>query len=136
MRTSATCGRQSDNCERSSDAEGSGENKIRAADICEADSRGLHEDQGVGQVFGGAGSPGGRTDVWQDQKLLSFDPIYTTIVKAFPQGPGSLRYSANFHYADLTKAVNDELTPYFKQEASLADATTKAVQTGNAILSQ
>jgi multiple sugar transport system substrate-binding protein len=93
------------------------------------------KDQGVGQVFGGAGSPGGRTDVWQDAKLLSFDPIYTTIVKAYPQGPGSLRYSANFHYADLTKAINDELTPYFKQQASLADATTKAVQSGNAILS-
>ena len=91
---------------------------------------------GVEQVFGGAGSPGGRIDVWQDAKLLSFDPIYTTIVRAFPQGAGSLRYSANFHYADLTTAVNKELEAYFRNQTGLADATSKAVQAGNAILNQ
>src|SRR5262249_9045534 len=30
------------------------------------------KDQGVGQVFGGAGSPGGRPDVWNDPKPASF----------------------------------------------------------------
>lgn len=91
---------------------------------------------GVEQVFGGAGSPGGRTDVWTDPKLLSFDPIYSTIVKAFPQGAGSLRLAANHRYADTTKAVNDELTKYFKNEAGLGDATSKAAAAGNAVLAQ
>lgn len=91
---------------------------------------------GVEQVFGGAGSPGGRTDVWQDPKLLAFDPIYATTVKAFPQGAGSLRLAANNRYADVTKAVNDELTRYMKQEAGLADATAKAAAAGNAVLGQ
>ncbi|MGI8423699.1 MAG: ABC transporter substrate-binding protein [Chloroflexota bacterium] len=91
---------------------------------------------GVEQVFGGAGSPGGRTDVWTDPKLLSFNPIYSNIVKAFPQGAGSLRYSANFRYAPLTTAVNKELEAYFRNQTGLADATSKAVQAGNAELNR
>jgi hypothetical protein len=89
----------------------------------------------VEQVFGGAGSPGGRTDVWNDQKLLGFDPIYATTIKAFPQGAGSLRLAANNRYADATKAVNDELTKYFKNEAGLADATSQAAAAANVVLS-
>ncbi|HEX2036184.1 MAG TPA: extracellular solute-binding protein, partial [Chloroflexota bacterium] len=63
---------------------------------------------GVEQVFGGAGSPGARTDVWQDPRLLSFDPIYGTIVKAYAQGAGPLRLPANNRYTDLLKATTDE----------------------------
>ena len=49
-----------------------------------------NKDNGVEQVFGGAGSPGGRTDVWNDPKLLKErDPIYSTVIKAYPQGAGS-----------------------------------------------
>jgi ABC-type glycerol-3-phosphate transport system substrate-binding protein len=91
---------------------------------------------GVEQVFGGAGSPGARTDVWQDAKLLSFDPIYSTIAKAFPQGPGALRLPANNRYVDLLKATTDELTPLFRGQTGVQDATGKAVAACNAILSQ
>ena len=94
------------------------------------------KDQGVGQVFGGAGSPGGRTDVWNDPKLLAFDPIYSNTVKAYPQGAGSLRLPANYKRTDWLKAVNDELANFWKSNASVADATTKAVAAGNAVLSQ
>ena len=61
------------------------------------------KDNGVEQVFGGAGSPGGRVDVWDDAKLLAFDPIYTTILKAYPQGAGPLRLPANNRYVDLLR---------------------------------
>ncbi len=37
---------------------------------------------------------------------------------------------------DLTKVVNDELTKYFRGEAGIGDATTKAVQAGNVALTQ
>ena len=94
------------------------------------------KDQGVGQVFGGAGSPGGRTDVWNDAKLLAFDPIYSNTIKAFPQGAGSLRLPANFKRTDLLKAVNDNLATFWKGQASVTEATSKAVQAANAILSQ
>jgi ABC-type glycerol-3-phosphate transport system substrate-binding protein len=89
---------------------------------------------GVEQVFGGAGSPGGRTDVWNDPKLLSFDPIYSTIVKAYPQGAGQLRLPANNRYTDLLKATTDELTPLFKGQTGVQDATAKAVAACNAVL--
>jgi ABC-type glycerol-3-phosphate transport system substrate-binding protein len=89
-----------------------------------------------GVLTGGAGSPGGRTDVWNDPRFLAFDPIYATIIKAYPNGAGSLRLPANNRYTDLVKVVNDELTPYFRGTAGLADATSKAVQAGNAVLSQ
>lgn len=91
---------------------------------------------GIEQDFGGAGSPGGRTDVWNDPKLLKYDPIYAATLKAFPQGAGSLRLAANHRYADTTKAVNEELTKYLKNEAGLADATSKAAAAGNVILGQ
>jgi multiple sugar transport system substrate-binding protein len=91
---------------------------------------------GVEQVFGGAGSPGGRVDSWNDPKLLAFDPVYSNIVKAFPQGAGSLRYSANARYAEVTTAVNKELEAYFRQQVSVADATSQAVQAGNVLLNQ
>ncbi|MBU6287160.1 MAG: hypothetical protein ACKO2D_08645 [Chloroflexota bacterium] len=94
-----------------------------------------NKDNGVEQVFGGAGSPGGRTDVWNDPKLLKErDPIYSTVIKAYPQGAGSLRLPANFKSGQINKAVNDELTPYFQNKASLKDAVSKAVQQATELL--
>jgi ABC-type glycerol-3-phosphate transport system substrate-binding protein len=96
-----------------------------------------NQENGVEQVFGGAGSPGGRTDVWNDNRLLKErDPIYSTIIKAHPQGAGSLRLAANFHYAQVIKVANDELTNFFKGQASVQDATSKAVQAANQELSR
>jgi len=95
------------------------------------------KDNGVEQVFGGAGSPGGRTDAWNDPKLLKErDPIYQTIIKAFPQGAGSLRLAANNRYSFVVKAVNDELTPFFKGQTSVQDASSKAAQAANTELSR
>jgi ABC-type glycerol-3-phosphate transport system substrate-binding protein len=94
-----------------------------------------NKDNGVEQVFGGAGSPGGRTDVWNDSRLLKErDPIYATVVKAYPQGAGSLRLPANFKSGQVNKAVNDELIPYFQNKSSLKDAVTKAVQQATELL--
>jgi hypothetical protein len=99
------------------------------------------------QILAAAGTPpdgswlavvadgsGGRTDVWTDPRLLAFDPIYSTIVKAYPQGAGSLRQPANFRRTDLLKAVNEELAAYWKGQVSVQDATSKAVQAGNTVL--
>jgi len=95
------------------------------------------KDNGVEQVFGGAGSPGGRTDVWNDAKLLKErDPIYQNIVKAFPNGAGTLRTAANNRYPAVVKAVNDELANYFKGNTSVQDASTKAAQAANAELAK
>ena len=94
-----------------------------------------NKDNGVEQVFGGAGSPGGRTDVWNDPKLLKErDPIYTNIIKAFPQGAGTLRLPANYKLGQVNTAVNTELKNYFDNKSSLADAVSKALQAGNELL--
>jgi multiple sugar transport system substrate-binding protein len=95
------------------------------------------KDNGIEQVFGGAGSPGGRTDVWNDAKLLKErDPIYATIIKAFPQGAGSLRTAANNRYPAVVKAVNDELNKFFRGEINVQDAMKNATNAGNVELSR
>jgi hypothetical protein len=93
------------------------------------------KENGVAQVFGGAGSPGGRTDCWTDPKLAAVDPIYGNMVKVFPQGAGSIRWPANNHRVDLVKAIDDALGKYFHGQTSLNEATSKAVEDANAVLS-
>jgi ABC-type glycerol-3-phosphate transport system substrate-binding protein len=95
-----------------------------------------NQDNGVEQVFGGAGSPGGRVDVWDDPRLLSFDPIYSTILRAYPQGAGALRLPANNRYVDMLAATTNELTPYFRGEIGLDAAITRATNATNQVLSQ
>ena len=75
--------------------------------------------------------------MWGDNKLLKErDPIYGTIIKTFPQGPGSLRTAANFRYTAMLKEVNDVVNAYMKGQMSVADAMSRAVQAGNVVLSQ
>jgi multiple sugar transport system substrate-binding protein len=94
-----------------------------------------NKENGIAQVFGGAGSPGGRIDSWTDARLLALDPIYSTMVKVYPQGAGSITWPANNRGLEFVKAIDDNLTPYFRGQASLAEATTKATQAANAVLS-
>ena len=94
-----------------------------------------NKENGVAQVFGGAGSPGGRIECWTDPKLAAVDPIYANMVKVFPNGAGSIRWPANNHRVDLVKAIDDNLVKYFKGQVSLNEATTKAAQDANAFIS-
>jgi ABC-type glycerol-3-phosphate transport system substrate-binding protein len=92
------------------------------------------QENGVAQVFGGAGSPGGRVDSWVDPRLLALDPIYSTMVKVFPRGAGSITWPANNRRLEFVKAIDENLSRYFRGQASLAEATTKATQDANAVL--
>ena len=56
------------------------------------------------------------------------------MVKVYPQGAGSITWPANNRRLDFIKAVDDNLARYFKGEAGLAEATTKATQDANAAL--
>ncbi len=89
----------------------------------------------LGVTEGGAGSPGGRTDVWNDPRFLAFDPIYATIIRAYPQGAGSMRLPANHRRNDLIKVVNEEIGELYRGNASVTEATSRAVQRANAVLS-
>jgi len=94
-----------------------------------------NKENGVAQVFGGAGSPGGRPDCWTDSKLAALDPIYANMVKVYPQGAGPITWPANNRRTEFVKAIDDNLARYFRGQASLAEATTKATQDANAALS-
>jgi multiple sugar transport system substrate-binding protein len=88
----------------------------------------------AGVLTGGAGSPGGRTDVWNDPRFLAFDPIYATIIKAYPQGAGSMRLPANRQRTELLRVVNEEIAELYRGNASVTEATAKAVQRANTVL--
>jgi ABC-type glycerol-3-phosphate transport system substrate-binding protein len=94
------------------------------------------QENGVEQVFGGAGSPGGRMDVWSDPRLLTLDPIYGAMAQTFPRGPGSLRLPANHRYGELLAAVNTAVRPYFAGQLGLQDAAQQAVRAGHAVIQQ
>jgi multiple sugar transport system substrate-binding protein len=63
------------------------------------------KEDGVEHVFGGAGSPGTRDDVWDDPKLNEFNHIYGTIRAAYPEGPAPWLFPAN----DRTSEFNDAM---------------------------
>jgi len=63
------------------------------------------KEDGVEHVFGGAGSPGTRDDVWDDPKLNEFNHIYGTIRAAFPEGPRPWLFPANAR----TQEFNDTM---------------------------
>ena len=63
------------------------------------------KEDGVEHVFGGAGSPGTRDDVWDDPKLNEFNHIYGTIRKAFPEGPKPWLFPANARTAEFNDAL-------------------------------
>ena len=74
----------------------------------------------------GPAAPAGRADSWVDPRLLALDPIYATMVKVFPRGAGSITWPANNRRLEFVKAIDENLTRYFRGQASLAEATTKA----------
>jgi ABC-type glycerol-3-phosphate transport system substrate-binding protein len=90
-------------------------------------------DNGVLQVTGGAGSPGARRDVWEDPRLLSWDPVYALMQKTFGQ-PATLHYPANFTFPEVRKVAEDGLAPLWANAASVGDATAAIVREADAIL--
>lgn len=67
------------------------------------------KEDGVEHVFGGAGSPGTRDDVWDDPKLNEFNHIYGTIRKAFPEGPKPWLFPANARTEEFNSALVNNL---------------------------
>lgn len=67
------------------------------------------KEDGVEHVFGGAGSPGTRDDVWDDEKLNGFNHIYGDIRKAYPEGPAVWRFPANARTAEFHDVLLNNL---------------------------
>ena len=93
------------------------------------------KDSGIEQVYGGGGSPGARTDVWNDPKLLSLNPIFGTMVKVFGQ-PGPFHAPHNTRTDEINKAVDAALKPLWDGQMSARDAARAAAEATNVILAQ
>ncbi|CAA9257660.1 MAG: hypothetical protein AVDCRST_MAG77-2415 [uncultured Chloroflexi bacterium] len=92
-----------------------------------------NRDNGVLQVTGGAGSPGARRDVWEDSRLLSFDPIYSLMQKTVGQ-PGPLHYPWNYTFPDVVKAATERLADLWSNKSSVNDAAASAAREVNTVL--
>jgi ABC-type glycerol-3-phosphate transport system substrate-binding protein len=90
-------------------------------------------DNGVLQVTGGAGSPGARRDVWEDSRLLGWDPVYALMQRSFGQ-PAPLHYPANFTFPEVRKVAEDALASFWANAASVGDATAAIVREADEIL--
>lgn len=63
----------------------------------------------IEHVFGGAGSPGGRTDAWTSDRLAEISPIYKIIAETFPDGPAPWYRPANGRTSEFIDTMNNNL---------------------------
>ena len=66
-------------------------------------------EDGVEHVFGGAGSPGGRMDVWASDRLAELSPIFKTVAETFPDGPSAWHRPANARTSEFIDTMNNNL---------------------------
>jgi multiple sugar transport system substrate-binding protein len=92
-------------------------------------------ESGVEQVFGGGGSPGARTDVWNDPRLLALHPLFSTTVKVYGQ-PGPFNAPHNTRTDEVFKAVDAALQPLWAGQTAVPDAARAARTAVDQILSQ
>lgn len=70
-------------------------------------------EDGVEHVYGGAGSPGGRTDVWESERLNALHPIYAITAKHYPEGPKGWYRPANARTSEFVDTMNNNLQAIF-----------------------
>lgn len=63
----------------------------------------------VEHVFGGAGSPGGRTDAWTSDRLAEISPVYKIIAETFPDGPDPWHRAANARVSEFNDTMTNNL---------------------------
>ena len=66
-------------------------------------------EDGIEHVYGGAGSPGPRDDVWNSERLNAFHGIFGVTQKAYPDGPAPWYYPANSRTSEFIDTMNNNL---------------------------
>jgi multiple sugar transport system substrate-binding protein len=92
-----------------------------------------NRDNGVDQVQGGAGSPGARHDVWNDERLHKLDPIYRLIERTYRQ-PGPVHLPHNATWFETTDVVNKTFTDLWDGKIGVREAAQQATRQAQAIL--
>jgi ABC-type glycerol-3-phosphate transport system substrate-binding protein len=86
------------------------------------------KEDGVEHVFGGAGSPGPRDDVWNDEKLNGFSHIYRDIRAAYPEGPKPWTFPANARTQEFTDAMVNNLQAIWTDQVGFDEGVEMAQQ--------
>ncbi|MCL4857790.1 MAG: sugar ABC transporter substrate-binding protein [Caldilineaceae bacterium] len=67
------------------------------------------KEDGIEHVYGGAGSPGVRFDVWEDPRLNEIHPIYKLCLEYWPEGPAGWHRPANARVSEFIDTMNNNL---------------------------
>ncbi|MCC6168539.1 MAG: extracellular solute-binding protein [Caldilineaceae bacterium] len=78
-------------------------------------------EDGIEHVFGGAGSPGGRNDVWSSERLNEINPIYKTTVEKYPDGPLPWYRPANGRVSEFIDTMNNNLQSIWTEQLSFEE---------------
>lgn len=74
------------------------------------------KEDGIEHVFGGAGSPGTREDVWTSPELNEFNPIFGQIMAAYPDGALPWHYPANARTSEFTSVMDNNLRAIWTEQ--------------------
>lgn len=67
------------------------------------------KEDGIEHVLFGAGSPGGRKDVWESDELNAIHPIFRTHQELYPDGPRKWHRPANARTTEFVDTMNNNL---------------------------
>lgn len=85
---------------------GNSENPFEAFQVLDFYST---KEDGIEHVLFGAGSPGGRTDVWNSDELNDIHPIYRMHGEYYPDGPRNWHRPANARTSEFVDTMNNNL---------------------------
>lgn len=75
------------------------------------------KEDGIEHVFFGAGSPGGRKDVWESEELNSIHPIFRMHQEIYPNGPRKWHRPANARTQEFVNTLNNNLQAIWTEAA-------------------
>ena len=67
------------------------------------------KEDGIQHVIFGAGSPGGRKDVWESDELNAINPIFRQHQAIYPEGPRKWHRPANSRTTEFVDTMNNNL---------------------------
>ncbi len=86
------------------------------------------KEDGIEHVFGGAGSPGTRDDVWSDPKLAEFSHIFTTLQTAYPDGPSPWYFPANDRTSEFHDVLINNLQAIWTNQVGFDEGLEQTLQ--------
>jgi ABC-type glycerol-3-phosphate transport system substrate-binding protein len=83
-------------------------------------------EDGIEHVFAGAGSPGGRTDVWTSDRLAEISPIYKIVAETFPDGPDPWHRAGNGRVSEFIDTMNNNLQAIWTGQVGFEEGVEQA----------